>query len=337
MKRKPLKLIPHHRGGYIADIPIDQLLFDPNQPRKYFDQEALNELAESIRSQGLQQLPLVNFAFERDGKPFYYIKAGERRYRAHLILKRDTIQCHIEADVYDGTFDINRKLAQAAENSSREPHTHGEIITVMQEVIEDELRKRGDRTHGAVEVAMGRVAQAFGKSRGWAANYYTLTHLHPDLQAEMDASERSERLNFSVAMALARIPIERQVELLKQANGLKEKGGHSLMYRFILRQAQAIRVSSEGGNSSQRGRRPSDDKAVFMGSVLSMHRVATAFVAERRSSEHNAYMASVVSSMRVIEIDSLLHMLRESMLTLEGIQKVAQERRTVLYEGLRHQ
>ncbi len=122
MKRKTHQPVAPQRGARVLDIPMDQLLFDPNQPRTKFDPDALAELAESIRSQGLQQLPAVNFAHSKDDKAYYYIKAGERRYRAHQILKRNVMTCIVEEDAYDGTHDINRKLAQAAENSSREPH-----------------------------------------------------------------------------------------------------------------------------------------------------------------------------------------------------------------------
>ena len=63
----------------IYDIPVDELLEDKEQPRKYFDKEALEALKESIKGYGLMQ-PIVFRQEETDGK--IMIVAGERRFRA---------------------------------------------------------------------------------------------------------------------------------------------------------------------------------------------------------------------------------------------------------------
>lgn len=63
----------------IYDIPVDELLEDKEQPRKYFKKEALEALKESIKSYGLMQ-PIVFRQGETDGK--LMIVAGERRFRA---------------------------------------------------------------------------------------------------------------------------------------------------------------------------------------------------------------------------------------------------------------
>ena len=61
----------------VQKIDIDKVYANPNQPRKNFDKESLNELAESIRLHGLIQPIIVNQM--DDG---YMIIAGERRFRA---------------------------------------------------------------------------------------------------------------------------------------------------------------------------------------------------------------------------------------------------------------
>jgi ParB family transcriptional regulator, chromosome partitioning protein len=79
--------------GYSADLPrvveleVNSLIPNPDQPRQYFDPESLAELAASIEAQGLLQPILV----QRLDDGFYGIVAGERRYRAHGLLKRSTI------------------------------------------------------------------------------------------------------------------------------------------------------------------------------------------------------------------------------------------------------
>ena len=322
------------KGMHVLDIPLDQLIFDPHQPRKIFTTELIAELAETIKSQGLQQLPVVNFAYERDGKRYYYIKAGERRFRAHLLLRRETMPCLVETAAYDGTRSVERILAQAAENSSREPHTHAEIVAVMDEVVQEEKAKRGEHHHGAIEVAMGRVAQAFGKSRAWAEQYYALTHLHPELREMLDDPNDEERLNFNAAIALSRIPANQQHELLEQGKKMKAKGGHALMYRFIVLQARALR---EHRGIMPRGRKPSDDKAIIVTAVDRLYRHAVNFCAERRSSEHKRYLIDVLGQMSILEIDNLLHQLGESLIAFQGLKDLAQVRRDALYQaqGLR--
>jgi ParB family chromosome partitioning protein len=65
----------------LLSLPLADVLPDPEQPRKYFDLEALNELKTSIEQHGIIQPVLVRPS--EDGK--YIIVAGERRHRAATI------------------------------------------------------------------------------------------------------------------------------------------------------------------------------------------------------------------------------------------------------------
>ncbi|TAE34165.1 MAG: ParB/RepB/Spo0J family partition protein [Alphaproteobacteria bacterium] len=75
--------------GVVADrlgaLPIDQITSGAYQPRTYFDQEALKELADSIRSNGVMQPILVRQLPEARNGALYEIVAGERRWRASKI------------------------------------------------------------------------------------------------------------------------------------------------------------------------------------------------------------------------------------------------------------
>lgn len=62
------------------------------------------ELAESIQSQGLQQLPVVNFTYLKGGKAYYDLNSEERRYHAHKLLRKETVRCVVEEKTYDGTL-----------------------------------------------------------------------------------------------------------------------------------------------------------------------------------------------------------------------------------------
>ena len=75
----------------INEIPLDQIDANPNQPRREFDETALQELAESIRQIGIiQPITLRQMA---DGR--YQIIAGERRWRASQLAKLASIPAYI--------------------------------------------------------------------------------------------------------------------------------------------------------------------------------------------------------------------------------------------------
>ena len=75
-------------------IPVSEIFANPNQPRKEFDKDKLDELAQSIKENGLLE-PIV--VTPRNGK--YMIVAGERRWRAHLIAGLEYAEANIiEAD-----------------------------------------------------------------------------------------------------------------------------------------------------------------------------------------------------------------------------------------------
>ena len=73
--------------GSFKIIPIEDILPDPNQPRKYFDSLALEELAESIKQKGVLQPVIVRV----DEEDKFHLVAGERRYRAAKIAKLSEI------------------------------------------------------------------------------------------------------------------------------------------------------------------------------------------------------------------------------------------------------
>ena len=70
----------------LRDIRLDNITPDPDQPRKEFDQEKLQELADSIQSSGLLQ-PI---SVRKVGADRFVIVAGERRYRAHQLLEKES-------------------------------------------------------------------------------------------------------------------------------------------------------------------------------------------------------------------------------------------------------
>ena len=64
--------------GKIIDLPLEKIITNPNQPRTYFNEEALNELSKSIQELGIIQPITVRKVDENN----YQLISGERRYRA---------------------------------------------------------------------------------------------------------------------------------------------------------------------------------------------------------------------------------------------------------------
>lgn len=289
------------RGPVILEIPLDQLLPDPHQPRVKFRQQALKGLAESIKSQELQQLPTVHFAYHAAGKDYYYIHAGERRWRAYKMLGKHAIQCVVEEGTYDGKRSVKRRLAQGAENFSREPQTHSEIITLVEDVIREEVEKRGVR-YGSVQIALQVVSRAFGKSLGWATNYQTLTGLVPELRDMLDEDAEGQRLNFSVGMALARAPADVQKQLLRDAEPYFKKGGHRAGYRFIVRRCREIR---EARGEKVRDAR-SDDRDRLTRTAERLRKLGEDFCGDLSHTEYENWVGSLLVEMQIPTIEVAL-------------------------------
>lgn len=304
-------------GKRVLDIPLDQLLPDPHQPRERFKESDLEELAISIENQGLRQLPTVNFAFRKADKDYYYINAGERRWRAHKKRGKLTMQCIVEEESYDGKRDVKRRLAQAAENSSRVPHTHGEIINLVEEVVRDEAERRGVQ-YGSVQIGLERVAKAFGKSVEWAKNYYTLTGLLPELREMLDEDMGDNRLNFSVGIALARAPADVQIQLLRDAEPHFKRGGHAAGYRFIAQKARQIR---EARGEKVRGH-GTDDRIRLARTVDRLRRLGEGLCGDRRSTEYTNWIGSLLNGMSVIEINVLLSDIKFGLQVFEELRDI---------------
>lgn len=287
--------------GVAKLIPLDQILPDPHQPRTKFKHSEIVELATSIKNEGQQQAVTVNFAFHQDGKDFYYLKAGERRYRAHQHNKAETILCYVEPKAYDGKRNARRRLAQAAENSSRVPHAHIEIIEVVRDVVNDEIERRGTN-YGSVKIAVITVAQAFGRSETWAENYHALTRLHPELAKLLDEDDSKKRLNFNVALSLCTAPLEEQCGLYDKAKPYLDKN-FQLGLRYISTQAREIR-SARGERVKGRQQEAINAIPKFVHRSMRSYEV---LVGVRRSSEFKDFVLSALCSMTRKERDSLEH------------------------------
>ena len=177
-------------------LPITDVESNSSQPRKYFDDAALAELADSIRQHGIIQ-PLT---VRKLASGYYQIIAGERRWRAaRLAGLKEVPVTVIEAD--------DRKAAELAmiENLQRED------LNPMEEAAG--YRTLIDQYHMTQEEAANRV----GKSRSAVTNVLRLLDLDPEVQKLVE----SGRLTAGHARALVPLSPARQIQA---ANAIVESG-----------------------------------------------------------------------------------------------------------------
>ena len=176
--------------NHMAEIAISEIIPNPTQPRTQFDDEALEELASSIRQLGVIQPITV----KRDGSR-YIIISGERRWRASQIVGLETLPAYIrEAD------DENLHAMALVENIQRQDLNAIEIALGMQRLIEE---------CGLTQEAM---AEKVGKKRSTVSNYMRLLNLPNEVQLAL----KEGLITMGHAKAIAGIDAEQQLWALKR-------------------------------------------------------------------------------------------------------------------------
>jgi len=167
------------RQGDIEEININEIYANPNQPRKVFDKDSLNELAESIRTHGLIQPIIVNKM--SDG---YMVIAGERRFRACKICGLEKINAIVKNYT-------EKQVAEIAiiENLQREDLNPVEMAKGIKQLMEE---------YGLTQE---KVAERLSKSRSAVANSLRILSLYPEV---LDLVEKG-KVSFGHAKILASI------------------------------------------------------------------------------------------------------------------------------------
>lgn len=175
----------------ISEIAISDIIPNPTQPRTEFDEEALAELADSIRELGLIQPITV----KRDGEK-YIIISGERRWRASERAGLESIPAYIR-EVDDTTL----HAMALVENIQREDLNAIEISLGMQRLVEE---------CGLTQEAL---ATRLGKKRSTVANYLRLLNLPNEIQYAI----KSGAISMGHAKAIASLESRaKQLSLLKR-------------------------------------------------------------------------------------------------------------------------
>ena len=199
----------------INEIAIDLIKPNPDQPRINFDEEALEELAPSIRELGIIQ-PLTLRSAEAGT---YMIISGERRYRAAKLAGLDTVPAYVRT-----ANDSELTEMALIENIQREDLNAIEIALTFRKLIDQ------------YNLTQERLSERIGKKRATIANFLRLLKL----PAEVQLGLRDKAVDMGHARAL--LSVEKPTMQLKLYNEILKKG---LSVRQV--EQRAKEMNEEGG------------------------------------------------------------------------------------------
>lgn len=208
--------VPAAGSSAINEIALDKITPNPDQPRRSFDEEALEELAGSIRELGIIQ-PL---SLRKSGPDSYQIIAGERRYRAALMAGLQSVPAYIRT-----ANDTELTEMALIENIQREDLNAIEIALTFRKLIDQ------------YNLTQERLSERIGKKRATVANFLRLLRL----PAEVQLGLRDKRLDMGHARALLTI---------------SEPALQLRLYNEILKNDLSVRRVEELAKAYQKGEVP---------------------------------------------------------------------------------
>lgn len=195
----------------INEIELNLIVPNPNQPRQIFDEEALTELAASIRELGV--ISPITLRANDDGT--YQIIAGERRYRAAKSIGLSRIPAYIKTAADDQVMEM-----ALIENIQREDLNAIEIALTFFRLMKD------------YNLTQDRLSERVGKKRATIANYLRLLHLPAEIQMGL----KNKLIDMGHARALLGLP-EPQAQLnlynLILKNGYNVRQVETMVRNFV--------------------------------------------------------------------------------------------------------
>ena len=211
----------------INEVEISKIVANPNQPRRSFDEEALEELAASIREHGV----ISPITLRKNDDDTYMIIAGERRFRAGKLAGLETIPAYIRTAKDEQVMEW-----ALVENIQREDLDAIEIALAYQRLM-DEYR-----------LTQERLSERVGKKRATVANYLRLLKL----PAEIQMGVKEKKIEMGHARAILGVKsAESQLALYKRilAKGLS------------VRQVEELAAQAPEGQSKDKGQKPENQSA----------------------------------------------------------------------------
>jgi ParB family transcriptional regulator, chromosome partitioning protein len=150
--------------GNVIDLEIGKIEVNPYQPRTHFNEESIEELAESIKALGIIQPVTVR----KLGRNQYQLVSGERRYRAAKSLDFNSIPAFVRIANDQETLEM-----ALVENIQRKDLDPIEIALSYQRLIDE------------IQLTQNQLSERVGKKRSTVANYMRLLKLDPIVQTGM--------------------------------------------------------------------------------------------------------------------------------------------------------
>lgn len=207
-------------------IPINEIETNPKQPRRDFDEQALQELADSIRIHDIIQPVTVSKL--PSGK--YRLIAGERRWRASKMAGLKDIPAYVRQ-----ANDAQLLELALLENLQREDLNAMEVSLSYKRMMEE------------LDYTQEQVAERMGKDRSTVANFIRLLKLPPDIQLAV----RNSELSMGHARALINVDtVDRQLYIFRQ---IREKNlsvrQTEALVRNLYKQPGAVKKASKSNLS----------------------------------------------------------------------------------------
>ncbi|MEG1869341.1 MAG: ParB/RepB/Spo0J family partition protein [Oscillospiraceae bacterium] len=182
----------------VMEIPVDNIIPNPSQPRMVFEQQALEQLAQSIAQNGLLQPITV-----RDlGRDTYELVAGERRLRAVKLLKLQTITAIVKEIEQNGS-----SIFALIENIQRENLSYFEEALAYQKLLE------------VLGESQQQLAARLGKNQSTIANKLRLLKITPEMAQKILSYQLTER-HARALLSVIHLPnIEKIIDYVGE-NGL---------------------------------------------------------------------------------------------------------------------
>ncbi len=189
----------------INEVDIALIYPNPNQPRTYFDEESMTELANSIRELGV--ISPVTLRKNDDGT--YLIIAGERRFRASKSIGLTSIPAYVKTAADDEVMEM-----ALIENIQREDLNAIEIALTFYRLMEE------------YKLTQDRLSERVGKKRATIANYLRLLRLPAEIQMGL----KNKKIDMGHARAIL---------------GLSEAAEQLKLYELILKKDLNVRKVEE--------------------------------------------------------------------------------------------
>lgn len=253
----PKQTAASRRDNTVSEIELSRIIPNPSQPRTLFDEESLEELAQSISRLGvIQPITVKRLDKATDEGAEYMIISGERRFRASQLAGLETIPAYVR-EANDQTL-LEMALV---ENIQREDLGAIEVALSLQRLIDE------------CSLTQEILAERVGKKRSTITNYIRLLKLPAQIQSALN----SDMITMGHARALLGLPTERQ-QLAMLARIVK---GHLSVRQTELAVQQALAPAKREKAGKSTGEYPAfysqlvERLEPLVGSHISIKRKAT--------------------------------------------------------------